>query len=306
MVRPTGFAPNLEAQATNRFMAQGEADHSAIRALAMQEFEGAVAVLEEAGIRVGVVEHTGAAASLPDAVFPNNWFSTHPPEAEPPQGMDIPAKLCLYPMHDPSRRAERLPDAIAPVLGSLGFVEGDRFDLSSAESEGRAMEGTGSLVLDRVNRVAYACVSPRTDEGLVARWCGEMGYTPCCFEAVSADGTPVYHTNVVMSVGPTVALFAPGMVRGDSGAIIERLGAGGRLVIELTEAQIDRFAGNMLELRTTSGEPVLAASRSAWEALREEQRSAIDGRMSTAIAPIPTIERIGGGSLRCMIAEVYA
>jgi hypothetical protein len=133
-----------------------------------------------------------------------------------------------------------------------------------------------------------------------------MGYSPCCFEAVSADGTPVYHTNVVMSVGPTVALFAPRMVRGDGGRILERLAKSGRLVIELAEAQINRFAGNMLELRTAQGEPVLAASRSAWDALRENQQAMIGERMSTAIAPIPTIERIGGGSFRCMIAEVYA
>jgi hypothetical protein len=194
---------------------------------------------------------------------------------------------------------------IDTVKAQLGFHETRRVDLSSAEASGRFLEGTGSLVLDHRMRVAYACRSPRTDETLVREWARQLGYEPFLFDAATADGTPVYHTNVLLWLGERVAGIGLEWVdAAQRAALARQLRAGGRDLLELEAAQLQRFAGNMLEVPSTSGHH-LVMSAAAHESLRPSQLQQLAAAGSKPlVAAVPVIERLGGGSVRCMLAEV--
>lgn len=209
-------------------------------------------------------------------------------------------------MRDPTRRAERREAVLDCVKTQLGFVETRRIDLSGEERHGRYLEGTGSLVLDHAARIAYACRSPRTDEALVREWARQLGYEPFLFDAASDDGTPVYHTNVVLWIGAQVAGVGLDWVAPTRrAALAERLTASGHALLRLSGAQLQDFAGNMLEVASPDGTRRLVMSARAAGTLHAEQRALLQERGSwPLVAAVPTIERLGGGSVRCMLAEV--
>ncbi len=294
LVEPAAFGFNAETAATNRF--QQNIPLPAAAAAARTEFAALVAALRAAGIRVCVAPDSPEPAK-PDAVFPNNWVSFHDD-----------GTVVLYPMHSPLRRTERREAVIERVKQELGFVESRRIDLTGHEQQGRFLEGTGSLVLDRQARIAYACRSPRTDESLVRDWAQRMGYEPFVFDAATGDGTPVYHTNVLLWIGANIAGLGVGWVAPrQRDALLERLHASGRTVLALDDAQLHAFAGNMLEVPASSGRRYLVMSASAAASLHPDQQAQLrEAGCQPLVGAVPTIERLGGGSVRCMLAEVPA
>jgi hypothetical protein len=297
MLRPASFGYNAQTAATNHLQNEPPPSLLAQRAdaaAAVREFDALVAQLQTAGIAVCVVED-GPVPPKPDAVFPNNWVSFH-----------ADGSVVLYPMLTANRRSERRLDLVQAVQRQLRFVERRRIDLRHHEDQGRHLEGTGSLVLDHVDRVAYACRSPRTDEALVREWARLMGYEPLLFDAHLADGSPVYHTNVLLWIGAGAAGVGTGWIAAaDREHVQARLRASGREVVALDAPALQAFAGNMLELCRRDGKRVLAMSASAAAALAGPPLSRLRELTDhLLIAPLPTIERVGGGSLRCMLAEV--
>jgi hypothetical protein len=294
MVRPASFGYNAETARTNRFQQLPRTGDAPAQLGALREFERTVASLRAGGLRVCVVEDREFPPK-PDAVFVNNWISFHED-----------GTVVLYPMRDPSRRVERHEGLVEQVRRELGFIEQRRFDLTAEERHGRFLEGTGSLVLDRASRVVYACRSPRTDETLVREWAREMRYEPVVFDAASPDGTPVYHTNVLLWIGARVAgCGLPWIADAQREAVAARLREGGRRLLSLDTSALLGFAGNMLDFEAGDGASLLAASRTAWNSLGASQREELrEAGCRPLLADIPTIETLGGGSLRCMLAEV--
>jgi hypothetical protein len=293
MVEPAAFGFNADTALTNRF--QQRADEPAAAAIAAgEQFHTFVATLRNAGIGVCVAADTPSPAK-PDAVFPNNWVSFH-----------ADGTVVLYPLQSLTRRAERREAVIDCVKRELHFVERRRIDLSGEEQRGRYLEGTGSLVLDHEARIAYACRSPRTDDSLVQEWARLMDYEPFLFDAATRDGTPVYHTNVLLWIGAHIAgVGLEWVVATQRNALRDRLMAGGKVVLPLDEAQLHAFAGNMLEVGASGGTRHLVMSASAAASLHAGQHSRLrDAGCVPLVSPVPTIERLGGGSVRCMLAEV--
>lgn len=292
MIRPFRFYPNPETASDNAFQRKVAAqDAGAVSKAAQTEFDQAVESLRGAGVTVHVIEDTPS-PEKPDAVFPNNWFSTHHD-----------GRVALYPMYSPARRNERRRDVI-DELGKSYRISA-LVDYSSYEQRGLHLEGTGSLVLDYVNRIAYVSLSKRSDREVVARFCRDFSFEPMLFESVGDDGRPIYHTNVVMCVGSEFALVGLDLIAdpGQREKVRRRLEASGRKVIELDRAQIANFAGNALELRNDS-EKLLVLSRRAAEALTREQRNEVERHGRLVQLSLPTIE-LAGGSARCMIATIH-
>jgi hypothetical protein len=299
MIRPAAFGYNAETAATNAFQQPHAADPAATALKARTEFEQLVRALTSEGVRVITVDDT-AAPNKPDAVFPNNWVSFHQC-----------GTLVLYPMQSASRRAERRQDVIEAVVKESGFKVSHLLDLTHYETEGKFLEGTGSLVLDHVAHVAYACASARTHPQVVADWARELEYEPVIFQAADSKGVPLYHTNVLMCIGARAVIVGTEAIAGrDRERVLAHLAASGRQIIEIGQAGIARFAGNMLELASWDealGDcRVLVMSESARRALGPEVFAQLSGCTDTVLAvPVPTIEAVGGGSVRCMIAEVF-
>jgi len=301
MVRPTAFGLNAETQETNAFVESAEDDPDSIRTAAQLEFDGVVARLRAAGVYVFAFDDD---RNLPDSVFPNNWFSWH--TTAPGR-----ATVILYPMLAPSRRREIRIEWLEEVADSLGVTLDHIVRLDAEADKGRFLESTGSMVIDRQNRRIYACRSPRTDEGLVREVGEVLGFDVHPFSGVDASGIPVYHTNVIMAVQESFAVVCDESIRDESerAALIGSLHDAGKETIRISLDQAMRFAGNIIQLRDASatanaGDRVIAMSRTAWEAFDDNQRHTLS-RHGRLIAPaIDTIERIGGGSVRCMIAEV--
>ncbi len=296
MVEPAAFGFNAETAVTNRFQQRPDLPDAGAASSARAEFAALLAALRAAGIGVCVARDTPAPAK-PDAVFPNNWVSFH-----------ADGTVVLYPMQSSTRRPERREAVIESVQRELGFVERRRIDLSPAEQHGRFLEGTGSLVLDHQARVAYACRSPRTDEGLLREWARLMDYEPFAFDAVTHEGTAVYHTNVLLWIGTSIAGAGLDWVpEPQRAALLARLQQSGRHVLPLDDAQLHAFAGNMLEVQTATGQRHLLMSASAAASLHPQQQMAVRAAgCLPLVAAVPTIERLGGGSVRCMLAEVPA
>jgi hypothetical protein len=292
MVRPARFGSNPETAESNRFQhAESIADDAV---LAVHEFDGLVRRLTDAGVEVVVAEDPPEPAK-PDACFPNNWVSFH-----------ADGTVVLYPMLAPSRRAERRREHLAAVEHA-GFRIARTIDLSPFEERGEFLEGTGSLVLDRVARVAYACPSPRTTPAALAEFCSALGYRAVEFEALGPDGRPIYHTNVLMAVGEGFAVICAAAIPDGSrrAAVLGELTRSGHEVIEIDVGEMVRFAGNMLALRARDGGARIALSETAWQSLAAEKRRRLERHGGIVAAPIPTIEWEGGGSVRCMIAEIF-
>jgi hypothetical protein len=291
MIRPARFAANPETAASNRFQAAARADRG-VAARAAREFDGLAVALAAAGVRVHAF--AGARdADLPDEVFPNNWVSFHE------DGTAV-----LYPLLAPNRRRERRRELIDALRDEHGYRIAHVVDLTSLESRGQYLEGTGSLVLDRVNRIAYACRSPRTHDLALAELGRVLGYETRAFDAVDRDGHPIYHTNVLLSIGARFAVLCSSALRdaAERRQLIQRL-AESREVIDLSFEQLHSFAGNLLELRARAA-PVIALSKTALGSLRGPQRRALEAHGELVVADIGTIETHGGGSVRCMLAEV--
>ena len=295
MIRPANFAANPQTAATNRFQETAAAGIGVTQSMAAAEFDGLVAALKAAGVRVHVAQDT-AAPVKPDAIFPNNWFSTH-----------ADGTLVLYPMLAENRRLERRWDLIQTLSTREGFKISRTVDLTSHEAQGEFLEGTGSLVLDRVNRFAYASMSPRTDLNVLGEFAQQLDYELVTFEAVDRGGTPLYHTNVLMCIGTKFAVICSAAIReAERSGVLGALQSTGHEIVDLTHAQLAGFAGNMLELRDDRGNPLTALSTSAFNALEPQQRAALIRLGGPLIsAPIPTIEKFGGGSVRCMLAEIH-
>jgi len=294
MVRPASFGWNPETADSNRFQASAPGGGESAAA-AVAEFDVLVAALVEAGISVHAFADR-AEPACPDAVFPNNWVSLH-----------ADGTVVLYPMLAPNRRRERRLDLVFELERRGGYRVERLLDLTHHELRGHILEGTGSVVFDHVNRTAYACRSPRTHVEVLEDLCTEIGYAPVAFDAVDATGVPVYHTNVMLSIGTGYALVCAAAVPVQQrGALLERLSAGGRRVLTIDPAQMAAFAGNVLELRGAGGTRVLAGSCRAIDSLGPVQREALTGCVDQLLAvPLPTIERLGGGSVRCMLAEIF-
>lgn len=291
MVRPACFAFNADTAGNNPFQ-HDDLDPVQVRALALNEFDGYVAALRDQGVRVLVVQDTEV-PHTPDSIFPNNGFSTHPD-----------GTLVLYPMQGENRRLER-SKGIVPAL--CAFAIHTTLDLTANEQQQRFLEGTGSLVLDRVARIAYACRSIRTDDALLDEFAEQMGYRVVAFDAVDRQGVPIYHTNVMMSVGSALALVCLASVADPKQRqnLLRTLQDCGKHVLDLSLDQLERFAGNMLQVHNDQGDALLIMSRSAWRSLSPEQRTCIELHVSPLVVAIDTIERVGGGSARCMLAEIF-
>jgi hypothetical protein len=296
MIRPVRFISNPQTAQTNRFQKlSASPSEDVAQARALREFEGLVRALEDAGVDVVVFDDTPD-PHTPDSIFPNNWVSFH-----------ADGTAVLYPMHAENRRPERRADIIESGLRARGFDIRKVIDLSPYEGQGRFLEGTGSLILDRVNRIAYACLSPRSDRTLVAEFGRQLGYTVQTFDAVGADGHAVYHTNVIMALGAGMAVFCPDMVpdRARADAVVRSLRDTGHEVVVIDRDQVNRFAGNVLELESARGGRVLAMSAQAQTAFTAAQRKVIERHASIVSAPIENIELCAGGSVRCMLAELH-
>jgi hypothetical protein len=300
MVRPHSFGYNPETAATNAFQRPpGPAATAEARLAARAEFERLAQALMSEGVGVCVVDDT-LEPRKPDAVFPNNWVSFHHD-----------GTLVLYPMLSASRRLERRPEVIDQVTQRLSFKVSQLLDLTSFEKDGKFLEGTGSLVLDHAQRIAYACLSPRTHPEVVSEWARQLHYEAVTFEAADAQSVPLYHTNVLLFIGERAAVVgAEAIAPADRERVLARLGAGGREVIAIGHAEIAAFAGNMLELGTwdeaLGDARVLVMSEAARRALPAPSFARLSGCTDTVLAvPVSAIERLGGGSVRCMLAEVF-
>ena len=295
MIRPVRFESNPLTAASNRFQGSNDAPAAEQQAHALEEFEGLVTALRDAGIDVIDIDDAPE-PHTPDSIFPNNWISMH-----------ADGRVVLYPMEAENRRTERRMDIVDHLDKRAGRVVTEVIDLSGHEADGHFLEGTGSMVLDRSNRVAYACISSRTHLDPLGDFAQRMGYEVVAFEAVDSDGVPIYHTNVLMSVGEALALICDEAIpREDQRkAVLARLRETGHEVISLSYAQLHAFAGNMLELRNSRGERVLAMSRQAFDSLDTEQRAALEANGRIVSAAVDTIESSAGGSVRCMLAEVH-
>jgi hypothetical protein len=297
MIRPAAFDYNPETALTNKM--QHPAASQGSQSQARAEFDGLVRALQSEGLGVCAVEDTPTPAK-PDAVFPNNWVSFHHD-----------GTVVLYPMQAETRRRERRQEVVDAVVERLGFKVSRVLDLTHHEREGRFLEGTGSLILDHIQRVVYASLSPRTHPEVVKEWARELGYEPFVFAAFDRAGVPLYHTNVLMCVGTRLAVIGTEAVApADRAPLLERLRASGREVIEIGHDEIEQFAGNMLELATwdeaLGDSRVLVMSEAARRGLRPDNFARLSSCTDAVLAvPVPTIERLGGGSVRCMLAEVF-
>jgi hypothetical protein len=292
MIRPSRFYPNPETALDNAFQEEVEAESSdLLTARARTEFDEAVRTLSAAGVKVHVFDDT-LVPEKPDAVFPNNWFSTHHD-----------GRIALYPMYTPSRRAERRHDIIASLQQQYRVSE--VVDYSSAEERGLYLEGTGSLVLDHANRIAYVSLSRRADREPVEKFCADFNYEPVTFQSSGDDGRPIYHTNVMLCMGTEFVLVGLEMI--DDPALREtvrsRFAATGKTIIALDRDQIANFAGNALELQN-GHEKLLVLSARAASHLTAAQRTTIERFARLLPLSLPTIE-LAGGSARCMMATVH-
>ena len=307
MVRPVRFAFNEETAANNAFQQRSETEEAAQATAreAIEEFDAFVRLLRENGITVEVVQDTPEPFT-PDSIFPNNCFSVHGDT------------LVLYPMFAPNRRLERkkicgLPlergssDALKASPNGGMFEGGSLLDLTHYEESGRFLEGTGSLVLDREHRVAYACLSPRTDEEVLKEWASAMGYSYLTFHSQDGQGMPVYHTNVMLHVGSRQAVVCLESIPNPSEreALKAMQEQYGKEVVPITLAQMNQFAGNMLELHNDRGEQLLVMSQTARRSLTATQIATLSKHTRILSPDIHAIEAAGGGSARCMMAEIF-
>jgi hypothetical protein len=292
MIRPCRFYPNPETAADNAFQARVDRAVDALSTVARKEFDAAVQKLRAAGVNVHVFEDT-AEPEKPDAVFPNNWISTHPD-----------GRIALFPMYSALRRRERRQD----IVGELrkGYRVNEVIDYSAFEEQGYCLEGTGSLVLDHLNKIAYVSLSNRSNPKVIRRFANDFSYESITFTSIGSNGQPIYHTNVMMCIGTEFALVGLETIwhKTERQQVRARLERSAKDIVELSPDQIANFAGNAIELHDTHGEKLLVLSERAIRALTEEQRARLTHYVRLVPLELPTIE-LGGGSARCMIATIH-
>jgi hypothetical protein len=291
MIRPSRFAFNPETAGSNHFQQHiGGLTAEEVLAQALEEFDGFVRILESKGINVLVIGDTELPVK-PDAIFPNNWISFHED-----------GTVVLYPMAAENRRAERRTDIVDNLRKSFHITQ--LLDMSPYEADGRFLEGTGSIVFDHQNTIAYASLSPRTNKELFLLLASYLKYEPLFFHSYDESADAIYHTNVMMSIGERfVVICADAITEArEKENVLTSLRSGGREIIDISFQQMSCFAGNMLSLKATNGKDILVLSQSACDSLTEKQRTKLSQYTELVPVPIPTIETIGGGSARCMIA----
>ena len=294
LIRPQNLKYNIETAASNEFQNEADAlEENAVKKLALAEFDRFAEALRSKGVNVLVFEDTNAPVK-PDAVFPNNWASFH-----------ADGTVILYPMCAENRRSERRIDIIE-TLGQEFRVE-KIIDLSHFEKENRFLEGTGSMVFDHANNTAYACISPRTDAGLFAEVSQTLGYQPISFHATGANGNAIYHTNVMMCIGPGFAVICLQSIEDpkEKAQVIEALKESCLEIVHISFEQMNRFAGNMLAVSGDDGKTFLVLSKNALNSLTKEQVTTLKQYCELLPVAIPTIEKVGGGGARCMMAEIF-
>lgn len=295
MVRPMRFESNPLTAASNRFQGKTTASPAQQQKAALAEFDALASDLCANKINVIVVDDT-AEPHTPDAIFPNNWVSFH-----------ADGRVVLYPMEAENRRPERRLDAIERLNLQLGFHVSEIVDLSHHEADGHYLEGTGSMVLDRVNRIAYACLSSRTQLDALGDFAQRMDYEVIAFDAVDRNDVPIYHTNVLMNVGESLAVICDVAIKRDDqrAAVMESLVETGHELVSLSYDQMDAFAGNMLELKNAAGERLIAMSQQAYDSLDSAQLAVLAANGAIIKSSIDNIESSAGGSVRCMLAEIH-
>ena len=294
MIRPARFGFNPETAQNNTFQRPPSEDKTKeIRWQAITEFDNLVAALQNAGVNVVVAEDTEM-PNKPDAVFPNNWISFHED-----------GSLITYPMYAPLRRNERREDIIAMIEEK--YLVKKRYSFEQYEAKDLFLEGTGSMVLDRVNKLCYACLSERTDVSLLNKFCLLKQYEMIKFKASDANGVPIYHTNVMMALGRKFAVLCLEAIESEEDrlAVTNNLKRTQKEIIEITRAQMNAFAGNMLQLASLDGDSVIVMSSRAYENLKNDQIEKLKRYSRIVHSDISTIEDHGGGSARCMIAEIF-
>lgn len=295
MIRPCCFGPNDQTAQSNFFQRSSTIPRAEIQVRAVAEFDALVKALADAGVEPIVFQDTDSPLK-PDAVFPNNWVSFH-----------ADGRVFLYPMEAPTRRAERRMDIIETLSQKHAFRVTDIVDLSTWEERGGFLEGTGSMVLDRVRRIAYAALSSRTHMQVLADFSQRAGYEISAFDAVDAQGRSVYHTNVMMCIGEEFAVICADAIadRQQRADVLAQLTASGREIVEISLAQMERFAGNLIEVAGATGTSVIVLSDAALGVMSKTQLDSLARCGRILSIPIDTIESAGGGSVRCMMAEVF-
>jgi hypothetical protein len=291
MIRPGRFYPNPETAADNAFQRDSDRDSDVLTLTARKEFDAAVQMLRTAGVDVHVFEDTPEPGK-PDAVFPNNWMSTHDD-----------GRIALFPMYSNLRRSERRQDILEELRKHYQIT--DVIDYSPFEDEGCYLEGTGSLVFDHLNKIAYVSLSNRSNPKMIERFANDFSYEPLTFTSIGSNGQPIYHTNVMMCVGTAFAMVGLDLIpnKAEQQQVRARLEKTGKVMVQLSADQIVNFAGNAIELHNNAGEKLLVLSTRAARALNEEQRGTLTRYARLLPLELPTIE-LGGGSARCMIAAI--
>ena len=295
MVRPVSFGFNPDTAPSFLFQREiTDANRKEIERRARMEFDLLAGRLREADVEVIIFEDKEE-LNTPDAVFPNNWVSFHHD-----------GTVVLYPMFAPSRRPERRRDIIEK-LQTGGFRVSRVLDLTHHENQGKFLEGTGSVVFDHTDHIAYANISPRTDFSVLKDLCSSLGYNPVTFQATYENGDPIFHTDMVMSVGDRFAIFCGESIVDptERKRVLESLKGSGREIISIDRKQVEQFTGNVLQLQTREGRKVLAISTAACLSLRSDQRDAVQKFAQLVESPLPVFEGIGRGSARCMMADVH-
>jgi hypothetical protein len=292
MIRPVNFGFNEETAESNAFQNR-HAEKNGVQEKALKEFDAMVKTLRYNKVDVTVIDDTPQPYT-PDSIFPNNWVSFH-----------ADGSIFLYPMQAENRRLERREDIISQLEDN--FAVKHIIDLSRFEAEDKFLEGTGSMVLDRENKIAYACLSPRTNRDVLALFCEETSYEAICFDALDEHNKAIYHTNVLMCIGGKFAVICLDSIPNphEKVVVVESIKSTQKEIIEISFAQMNQFAGNMLEISNLYGESLIVMSQNAYRALTELQKKALQKYGKLVYADINTIEENGGGSARCMMAEIH-
>lgn len=297
MVRPINFRKNEQTAVNNYFQEDLDLRNSFINIKAQQEFDDYVSILREKGVHV-IVVNDSLEFDTPDSIFPNNWISFH-----------VDGTVAIYPMFAENRRLERREDVLVAVENE-GFKIDNIVDYTDAEEEHIFLEGTGSMILDRHNKKAYCAISPRADEDLFIEFCEDFEYTPVIFTAnqtVNNSREAIYHTNVMMCVAETFAVICLNSIddKKERKNVISHLKETNKEIIKISESQMHNFAGNMLQVKGNKDELFLVMSKAAYNSLTKEQISKIEKHCKIISSSLETIETCGGGSARCMMAEVF-
>ena len=293
MVRPAAFGFNEETAANNYFQSSPDISKEELQQRALTEFDIMVQTLRSHDINVFVIEDTKEPAK-PDAIFPNNWLSTSP------TGI-----VMVFPMYAPNRRIEKREEILEQIAAS--FIIKDLQDWTGYEAEGRFLEGTGSMIIDYENKMIYACVSERTSLLVLEKYAATNNFQAIVFLATDKNGMPVYHTNVMMTLGEDFCVLCEEAIEEEWELIAVRqlLESTNHSIIAITRDQMHSFAGNMLEVKNNKGENILILSQTAFNSLRKEQKQMLEAFSTLLPIAVPTIEEVEGGSVRCMMAEVF-